>query len=116
MTYYSIKQINELHPGISVSSLRKRNFMKLQNGMANIFKKFGSSVLVHEERLILFIDLENEKEIYGKISINDLKKLKYSELDGNIIAKKQDVVAWIEEIISLKVREKIVKNRHPRQS
>ena len=113
MTYYTIKQINDLHPGISISTLRKRHFNKLTNGMNNIFKKLGDTVLVHEERLLLFIDLENEKEIYGKITKEDLKSLNYSELDGNFICKNKDLIVWLEEIISKKVREKLVKKRYP---
>ncbi|MEZ5902606.1 MAG: hypothetical protein R3D88_04760 [Alphaproteobacteria bacterium] len=114
MTYYTIKQINELHPGISIPTLRKRNFNKLTNGMNNIFKKLGETVLVHEERLVLFIDLENEKEIYGKITKEDLKRLNYSELEGNVIVKNNDLLRWMEDTISLKVREILVKKRHPR--
>ncbi len=113
MTYYSMKQINERHPGIEISYQRKLNFNKSNNGTNNIFKKMGGKVLVHEERLLEWIDLQNEKEIYGKINKDDLKSLKYSELDGNFIAKTTDLFHWMEEIISLKVREKLVKKRHP---
>jgi len=113
MTYYSMKQINERHPGIEISFMRKLNFNKLTNGTSNIFKKMGGKVLVHEERLLVWIDLQNEKEIYGKINKNDLKSLNYSELDGNVIVKNLDLFKWMEEIISLKVREKLVKRRQP---
>lgn len=113
MTYYTIKQINELHPGISISHLRKLHFHKTTNGMNNIFKKMGGKVLVHEERLLEWINLQNEKEIYGKINKDDLKNLNHSELDGNFISKSEDLIVWVEEIISRKVREKLVKKRHP---
>ena len=114
MAYYSMSQINELHPGISVSHLRKLHFYKLTNGMNNIFKKMGGKVLVHEERLLESIDLQNEKEIYGKITKEDLKSLNYSELNGNVIVKNKVLFEWMEEIISKKVREKLVKKRHPK--
>ncbi len=113
MTYYSMKQINERNPGIEISFLRKLNFNKSTNGTNSVFKKMGGKVLVHEERLLEWIDLQNEKEIYGKINIDDLKTLKYSELDDNFIAKTTDLFHWIEEIISRKVREKLVKKHHP---
>lgn len=113
MTYYSMKQINERHPGIGIDHQRKLNADKAKYGVGNVFKKMGGKVLVHEERLLKWIDLQNEKEIYGKINKADLQNLKYSELDGNFIAKTDDLFHWMEEIISLKVREKLVKKRHP---
>lgn len=109
-----MKQINELHPGISISYLQKCHFNRLTNGMNNIFKKLGSKVLVHEERLLLYIDLKNEKEDYGRITKKDLENLEYTESNGNFFSKSKDLFHWMEETISRKVREKLVKKRHPR--